>query len=237
MGAKFLGIPFDIHCGGIDHIQIHHTNEIAQAEAAYGEILANFWMHGEFLNLAEGRMGKSEGNIITIESLIKKGIDPLAYRYLCLNTHYRSKLTFSMEALGGAQKSLNNLYEKVLGFSERKIKPKKPNKKYQDKFSEYIQDELNAPKALGLMWQMIKDKKVSDEEKYATLLDFDKVFGFNLGKVKKPEIGKEIKKMAQLREKYRKEKQWQKADEIRKEVEKNGYLIEDTNQGPKIRKK
>jgi len=237
MGAKFLGIPFDIHCGGIDHIQIHHTNEIAQAEAAYDKILANYWMHGEFLNLAEGRMGKSVGNIITVETLIKEGINPLAYRYLCFNTHYRSKLTFSMEALKGAQSSLNNLYEKIIDFSQRKIKPKQPNKNYQDKFSEYIQDDLNAPKALGLMWQMVKDKKLFDDEKYATLLDFDKVFGFDLKKAEKPAIDKEIKKLAQMREKYRKEKQWQKSDEMRKEIETKGYLIEDTEQGPKIRKK
>ncbi|TFG35561.1 MAG: cysteine--tRNA ligase [Parcubacteria group bacterium] len=237
MGAKFLGVPFDIHCGGIDHIQIHHTNEIAQAEAAYDKILANYWMHGEFLNLTEGRMGKSAGNIITVETLIKEGINPLAYRYLCFNTHYRTKLTFSMEALSGAQNSLNNLYDRVINFSENKIKPKKPNKNYLDKFSEYIRDDLNAPKALGLMWQMLKDKNLPDEEKYATLLDFDKIFGFDLDKVKKPEIDKEIKKLAELREKCRKEKRWREADEIRKGVEKMGYLIEDTEQGPKIRKK
>ena len=237
MGAKFLGIPFDIHCGGIDHIQIHHTNEIAQAEAAYDEILANFWMHGEFLNLAEGRMGKSEGNIITVDSLMKKGIKPLAYRYLCFNTHYRIKLTFSMESLQGAQNSLNNLYERIKDFSERNIKPGKPNKDYQEKFLEYIQDDLNAPKALGLLWKMLKDKKLDDEEKYATLLDFDKVFGFNLENVKRSEIDMRIKELADLREKYRKEKKWQEADKIREKIEKTGYSVEDTEEGPKIKKK
>jgi cysteinyl-tRNA synthetase len=236
MGAKFLGTPFDIHCGGIDHIQIHHTNEIAQAEAATGKILANFWLHGEFLNLEQGKMAKSEGNIITLETLIKKGINPLAFRYLSLNSHYRSKLTFSWEALKGAENSLKNLYDKIINLSEKKIKAKKPNKKYRKKFLEYIQDDLNTPQALALMWQIIKDKKISDEEKCATLLDFDKVFGLDLDRVKKPEIKKDIKKLVELREKSREKKQWQKADEIRKEIEKIGYRVEDTKQGPKIKK-
>jgi len=236
MGAKFLGTPFDIHCGGIDHIQIHHTNEIAQAEAATDKILANFWLHGEFLNLEEGKMAKSKGNIITPETLIKKGINPLAFRYLCLNSHYRSKLNFSWEALKGAENSLKNLYDRMLDLSEKKIKAKNPSKKYQEKFLEYIQDDLNTPQALALMWQVLKDEKISNEEKYAVLLDFDKVFGLDLDKIKKTEIKKDIKKLAELREEYRKNKQWQKADETRKEIEKMGYLVEDTKQGPKIKK-
>ena len=113
MSIKNLGIPFDIHCGGIDHILIHHTNEIAQSEAAFGKILANYWLHGEFLNLKTQRMGKSEGNIIILNDLIKKGLNPLAYRYLCLTTHYRKKLTFSWEGLEASQNALKNLYEKI----------------------------------------------------------------------------------------------------------------------------
>jgi cysteinyl-tRNA synthetase len=111
---KELGIPFDIHCGGIDHIFIHHTNEIAQAEAAYGKLLANYWLHGEFLNLKDSKMSKSSGTIITLQTLKQKGINPLSYRYLCLNTHYRSKLFFSDESIEFAEISLNKLYEKAL---------------------------------------------------------------------------------------------------------------------------
>jgi len=113
MAIKNLGINFDIHCGGVDHVLIHHTNEIAQSEAAFGKILARFWLHGEFLLLKEGRMGKSEGNIITLADLKEKGFNPLAYRYLCLNSHYRSKLIFSWKALKGAQNALINLSEEI----------------------------------------------------------------------------------------------------------------------------
>jgi cysteinyl-tRNA synthetase len=114
MSAKELGVPFDIHCGGIDHISVHHTNEIAQAEAAYNKPLSNYWLHGEFLTLKGGKMSKSLGNIITVGNLIQKGINPLAYRYLCLSSHYRSKLVFSDESIDFALNSLNKLFEKTM---------------------------------------------------------------------------------------------------------------------------
>ena len=121
MSIKYLGIPFDIHCGGVDHILIHHTNEIAQGEAAFGKILAKYWLHGEFLVLKEGRMGKSEGNIVILEDLIKKGFNSLAYRYLCLGAHYRSKLTFSWEGLEASQNALDNLRQKILEIRFKRI--------------------------------------------------------------------------------------------------------------------
>ena len=241
MSIKHLGIPFDIHCGGIDHILIHHTNEIAQAEAAYGKILANYWLHGEFLILEKKkRMGKSEGNVIILDDLIKKGINPLAYRYLCLTSHYRSPLLFSSKALSASQNALKKLYEKILKLKYSKIKDQKSEVrsqafvKYQKKFLKFINNDLDIPKALALMWKVIDDKKISDSEKYALLMDFDKIFGLKLNKVKKPKIPLEIKKMALLREKYRKQKQWEKADKIRKKIEEKGYKVEDTQKGPKI---
>ena len=242
MGIKNLGLPFDIHCGAIDHISIHHPNEIAQAEAAFGKILANFWLHGEFLVLKDGRMGKSEGNIITLENLIKRGFNPLAFRYLCLGVHYRSKLTFSIEALKGAQNSLNNLYQKITKLGEvcpplicgRSVLPQID---YRKKFLNFIQDDLNMPKALALMWQMIKDKKISPQEKYKLLKDFDRVFSLDLRKIKSEKIPQEIKKLAEQREKFRRQKNWQKSDEIRAKIKKMGYQIEDTKKGPKALKK
>lgn len=240
MSTKALGIPFDIHCGGIDHILIHHTNEIAQAEAAYGKILARYWLHSEFLNLKEDKMAKSKGNIVILKDLIQKNFNPLAYRYLCLNAHYRSKLTFSWEALKAAQNSLDNLYEKFREFQGNlniKIQTNEKNKikSYKKQFLDFINDDLNTPKALAIIWKLVKDKTISSKAKSQLLLDFDKVFGLELDKIKKITIPKEVKNLVQLREQYRKEKKWQKADEVRKEIQKMGYQVEDTKKGPVIK--
>ena len=241
MGIKELGIPFDIHCGGIDHIPIHHTNEIALAEAAYNKILACFWLHGEFLILKKGRMGKSEGNIITLDDLIKKGFDPLVYRYLCLTAHYRSQLTFSFGNLKAAQNGFKKLSQRVIDLKQQspKIEPRRIGKKaknYQKKFLGFINNDLNIPKALALLWKMLDDKNLSEKEKYFLALEFDKVFGLGLAKKKKEEIPKQVRELVKKREEYRKKKQWQKADEIRKKVEKMGYKIEDTKKGAKIKR-
>lgn len=240
MAAKYLGIPFDLHCGGIDHILIHHTNEIAQSEAAFGKILASFWLHGEFLTLKGGRMGKSERNIIILEDLIKKGFNPLVFRYLFLTTHYRSKLNFSWSALKGAQNALNNLYQKIIEIKQDALKSIKSSKQivksYRKRFLSLISDDLNIPKALALMWQLIKDKKMSPKDKYNLLLDFDQIFGLKLSNLKKEKIPKEILNLVKERENYRKEKKWQKADEIRKKIKQLGWWVEDTKRGPKIKK-
>lgn len=242
MAIKYLGIPFDIHSGGIDHVPIHHTNEIAQSEAAFGKNLARFWLHGEFLTLKGGRMGKSEGNIIILEDLIKKGFNPLAYRYLCLNAHYRSKLNFSWQTLKGAQNALNNLYQRIIEFQSKNILHFSRSWKshyikiYQKKFLGFINDDLNIPKALALMWEVIKNKKLNIKDKRELLLDFDRVFGLNLAKIKKPKIPQEIRKLIQLREKYRQQEDWQNADKIREKIKKMGYKIEDTKEGPKIKR-
>jgi cysteinyl-tRNA synthetase len=235
MGIDNLGIPFDIHCGGIDHIAIHQTNEIAQAEAAYDQVFANYWMHGDFLVLKEGKMSKSLGNIILLSTIIEKNFSPLAYRYLVLNAHYRSRLTFSWEAMTNAQNSLNNLYEKVSEIkSEKKIKSTKNGKKYQDDFLSAVNDDLDMPKALAITWHLVKDETISDQEKYQLLIQFDRVFGLGLSKVKKTRIPKKIKELVNKRENYRLEKNWAKADQVRKEIESLGYGIEDLGQGTKI---
>jgi cysteinyl-tRNA synthetase len=241
MAVKHLKIPFDIHCGGIDHIPIHHTNEIAQSEAAFNKNLARFWIHGEFLTLKKGKMAKSERNIILVKDLIEKGFNPLAYRYLCLTANYRSKLNFSWNSLKSAQNALDNLYQKINELKENSnlIKQKSISQKYKDKFLKFINDDLNIPKALALIWQLIKDKNISNKEKYNLILEFDKVFGLDFAKVfgtKNLKIPQEIKKMVAEREKYRKQKNWQKTDQIRDKIEKMGYKIEDTKKGPIIKK-
>jgi len=232
MSQKYLGEQFDIHCGGVDHINVHHTNEIAQSEAAFGKIPAKFWLHNEFLLVDSGKMGKSEGNIFTLKTLIDKGFNPLAYRYLVLTAHYRSKLNFTWESLEAAQNALNNLYQIFGEYPDGG----KISKEYKKEFEEAIDDDLDTPKAIALVWKLIKDEKISDADKKQTLLDSDKVFGLGLDKIKKVEIPDEIKKLAEQREKLRQEKKWDEADEVRKKIEEMGFHIEDAKEGPEIKK-
>jgi len=242
MSVKNLGVPFDIHCGGIDHVLIHHTNEIAQAEAAFGKLMARYWLHGEFMMVEGKKMAKSEGNIFIIDDLVKKGFNPISYRYLCLGAHYRSKLNFTWKSLEASQMALENLYQKIIELTEaphlRNLQGAAPCKAkiYKKKFSEFVNDDLNVPRALALMWDLIGDNKISNQERYKLLLDFDGVFGLNLAKVKKPKIPQEIKELAKEREEYRKKGDFRKADEIRRKIEGLGYHIEDTKEGPKIKK-
>ena len=233
IGIKYLGIPFDIHCGGIDHISVHHTNEIAQAKAAYGNILANYWLHGEFLILKnDDKMSKSKGNIVTLDNIE----NPLAYRYLCLGAHYRSKLNYSNESLEGAKISLNNLKDRIneLDLSS-KAKNLELKKDYDKKFLDYINDDLDMPKALALTWEVLKDNNLSDSEKYELVQGFDKVLGLDL-KQEKVKIPEEIIKLANEREIQRENKNYQKSDDLRKMIEKKGYIIKDEENGFVIKK-
>ncbi|MCK9578407.1 cysteine--tRNA ligase [bacterium] len=254
MSIENLGIPFDIHCGGIDHVSIHHTNEIAQAEAAYEKIMSNYWMHGEFLNVKEGKMSKSLGNITTISDLKNKGISPLAYRYQCLNTHYRQKMNFSDESIEFSQNTLEKLYERA---SELKIAPKTPltkaSEEYEKQFLDFINDDLNIPSALALTWDILKDKELSDYEKYSLLIEFDKVFGLRITDIdfNKKDLGEYILKtineeglpiltnnidivpeeiIAMIKERVnaRNDKQWGLADELRERIKQKGWLVEDS---------
>ncbi len=220
MSIKYLGEHFDIHAGGIDHIAVHHSNEIAQNEGATGKKSVNFWLHGEFLILDSGRMGKSVGNFITLQTLIEKGFNPLAYRYLCLQTHWRQKLTFSYEALQAAQNALIELRNQVRPLSGKGkiIKP------YQEEFNKVINDDLNMPKALALIWDLLKSKE-EPQDKLKTILDFDKVLGLSLNDIL--DIPKEVIQFADERQKARNSKDWQKSDELRKKIDQLGYLVED----------
>jgi len=239
MSIKNLGIPFDIHCGGIDHIQIHHTNEISQAQGAYGKIMANYWLHGEFLNIEGGKISKSIGNVVNLDDLIKKGFNPLSLRYLFLTAHYRSNMDFTWKSLEASQNALQNLSAKILQLGISGGLPSVSvnlEEAYQKKFLDFISDDLNTPKALALMWQMTNDPALSSKEKHSLILDMDKVFGLDLDKIKKEKIPVEINRLSQAREKTRQDKKWAKADEIRNEIAKQGYEIEDTPQGPVIKK-
>ncbi|MFA6251835.1 MAG: cysteine--tRNA ligase [Candidatus Paceibacterota bacterium] len=255
MSIENLGIPFDIHCGGIDHVSIHHTNEIAQAEAAYDKMMSNYWMHGEFLNVKEGKMSKSLGNITTISDLKNKGISPLAYRYQCLNTHYRQKMNFSDESIEFSQNTLEKLYERVseLKLAEKTVLSEKFDS-YKNRFIDFINDDLNIPSALALSWEALKDKELTDYEKYSLLLEFDKIFGLRIADVdfnkknygeyilktinedglpilsdKIDIIPSEVLEMIKNRVAIRNEKDWQTADELREKIKEKGWLIEDND--------
>lgn len=235
MSAKYLGQPFDIHTGGVDHIPVHHTNEIAQTEAATNKPLANFWLHSEFLMINEGRIGKSEGNIITMQDLKNKGYSPLAYRYFVLQGHYRTKLNFSWTALDGSQNTLNNLYAAISEYS----KPKIGCAEFEKDFLDAINDDLDTPKALAVVWNLI-GSDYPGEAKLKTLLEFDKVLGLSLNEtwqeLRKP-LPDEVNKLVKEREALRVSEKWQEADKLRKKVESLGFEINDTEKGPIVKRK
>jgi cysteinyl-tRNA synthetase len=229
MAMKYLGDRFDIHCGGQDLIPVHHTNEIAQAEAVIEKKpWVKYWLHNEFLVLSKGeKMAKSGNNFMTLDVLEKKGFDSLDFRYLCLGTNYRNPLMFSWEALDGSKVARKKLFDFVLDIKESKNKENKiEQKKYLNQFTKEINDDLNTPKALAIMWDVIKSS-LNDRDKYSLLLQFDKVLGFNLGNLKKDKIPLAIVKLAKEREKVRSDKNWIKSDQLRDEINKKGYIIED----------
>ena len=234
MSAKYLGPFFDIHCGGEDHITVHHPNEIAQTQACHGTRLANFWMHGYFLQIDRARMGKSVGNFLRVQTLIDEGYDPLAYRFMCLGAHYRSRLSFTWEGLDGAQTALNRLRAAVYGWGE----PGTVDEDYVDKFAEYVSEDLNMPRVLALTWDLVKSD-LPDATKKATVLFFDQVMGLRLAEWEPVEevIPDDIMALVEQRTVARKEKRWQDADALRDQVTDAGYEIEDTPQGPRVRKR
>jgi len=233
MSAKYLGQPFDIHTGGIDHIPVHHTNEIAQAQAAKNKPLANYWLHNEFLILDKEKMAKSGEGFITLSTLTNKNINPLAYRYLCLSALYRSPLSFNWENLTATQNALNNLYNIISHYP----KPGKVIEKEKEKFLIAINNDLDTPKTLAILWDLVKSNQPNDK-KMATLLEFDKVLGLGFDKIKRTilKVPDEIKKLSNKREELRKQKKWSEADQMRKKIENLGFTIEDTPKGPTIHK-
>jgi cysteinyl-tRNA synthetase len=235
MSQKYLGKHFDIHCGGIDHIPVHHTNERAQNNCATGiPECVNLWMHGEFLILDKAKMSKSAGTFITLQDAINKGINPLAYRYFCLMTHYRKPLSFSWEALESAQRGLNNLYNDIYSLGEKKGKI---NLEFKNKLLNSTNDDLNIPQILAVLQEVLKSN-LKKEDKLTTILEFDKVLGLNLKSVKKEKINipAEIKNLAEQRLNARQEKNWTESDKIRDEINKLGWEIEDNGDSYTLKK-
>lgn len=239
MSMKYLGHHFDIHCGGVDHIPVHHENEIAQSEAATHQKYVNYWVHGEFMMVDGRRMGKSEGNAFQIKDLIEKGMDPMAYRYLNLGTHYRIQLNFTWEGLQAAETALNRLRGQVMSLKEKfgKVDPNKVLELEKAKFWEAINNDLNTAEALSILWEVVKSG-ASDEEKLATIENFDQVLGLKLTeKVEKNlEVPDEVQKLLDERQKARSDKNFSESDRLREEVRKLGFEVKDTAKGQELEK-
>ena len=234
MSTKYLGEYFDIHCGGEDHISVHHSNEIAQSEASHGTKLANFWMHGYFLQVDNAKMAKSSGEFLRLAVLIERNYDPLAYRYLCLTAHYRSNLSFSWNSLDGAQTALNRLRDASVEWGE----PGEPDADYLDRFTGFVNDDLNTARAMALTWDMVRGD-LPPATKKATLLQFDRVFGLRLSEWQPAEvvIPDNVFALVEARQTARAEKRWEDADALRDQVQALGFEIEDTREGPQVRPK
>ena len=243
MSMKYLGETFDIHCGGIDAIPVHHTNEIAQSEAATGHKWVNYWCHGEFLLNDKGKMSKSSGEFLTLPVLVGHGYNALDYRYFCLGGHYRTQLKFSYEALDHAKSARERLNSMVAEL-KAKAKPEstisEKAESYKDSFFAALFNDLRCPEALAVMWKMLKDNSITEGEKLSLLYSMDKVLGLDLDKVeaKKEEKvgGEEEWKLVEERKQAKAEKNYQRADEIRKELETRGFIVKDTPQGPILQK-
>ena len=239
MGRRFLGENFDIHTGGVDHIPVHHENEIAQCKGAFGHNPANFWMHCEFLLVDGGKMSKSLGNIYTISELKEKGIEPLAYKLFCFSSHYRNKLNFTFDGVKASNIALNRIRKGYLAhLNGNDSIEEKEIEEYENRFHNAINDDLNIPLAIGVLWDVVKNEKKS-KELADLILRFDKVFGLDLANSEKylqelneneediSVIPEQVLQFANERKVARENKDFQKADLLRKKIEESGYQIKD----------
>lgn len=237
MSMKYLGESIDIHTGGIDHIPVHHPNEIAQSEGATEKPFVNYWVHHAFLAVDGQKMSKSLENFYRISDVVEKGIDPVALRYLYLTAHYRKPLNFTWESIETAQNSLKELRKYIQTFSTKKneherdnLSPEKLEKidSFRKSFDEALSRDMNMPQALAVVW-MVTKSNIPPGDKYELLLDFDQVLGFNLANTtQEKEIPEEIQKLLQIRALLRAEKKFREADAIRKTIEEKGFFVNDS---------
>ena len=242
MSLKYLGMPFDIHTGGVDHIPVHHENEIAQNEALTGKKSVNYWVHGEFMLVNNGKMSKSLGNTYRISDLEERGYKALDFRYFCLNTHYRKKLNFTFEGLDAAKAAYARLLAQVYKHKTAKASDDTAlAEKYLAQFRQAIDDDLNVPLALGILWTMMKETPA--KELYTAALEFDKVLGLDLDKAEVPkeeeqktEAPQEVIALCEERKAAKAAKDWAKADKLRADIAAMGYTVVDTKDGYKVTK-
>ena len=234
MSIKYLGETFDIHTGGEDHINIHHTNEIAQGYGAFGHNTANYWMHNAFITFKGEKISKSSGGLFIVKDLIDMGYDPLAYRYMALGSNYRKGIEFSLENLKAAETALDKLKSYVLN---NKGLITEIEEGYINEFKEKIMDDLAMPEALAIVWKMIRSD-LPDSKKIGTLFEFDKVLGFNFKNLNVfvEDIPQEISLLVQERQKAREEKNWAESDRLREIIKEKGYLVEDSQNSCKIQR-
>ena len=234
MAQKYLGDFFDIHCGGEDHIPVHHTNEIAQTEARVGTRLANFWMHGYFLLDNETKMAKSAGEFLRLKALTDRGYDPLAYRYLCLTAHYRSQLNFTWDALDAAATALDRLRNGVYVAPDGEA----ADAQFVERFTAEINDDLNLPRALALAWEVLRGEVPAAVRK-ATLVAFDRVFGLGLAawRPKEQIIPEAVRALAEARAAARAARQWSAADRLRDQLHAAGWEMEDRADGYALKRR
>ena len=235
MSSKYLGEYIDIHCGGVDHVAVHHENERAQSEGCFGHKWVNYWVHNEFLQLKDIKMSKSLGNILTVDSLKEKGYHPLAYRYLAMTAHYRSLLQFTFDALDAAQKSFDNLTARVVEIKKdlSGVVDEEAKKRLLEKFDKAIFNDVAMPQALAVMWEVVKDGSLNSATKWVILSEMDSVLGFSMDEMKQKtfDIEPELQALLDERKKARQEKNWAKSDEIRDTLKAKGWAVKDLPDG------
>lgn len=243
MSMEYLGNTLDIHTGGIDHIPVHHTNEIAQSEAATGEQFSKVWIHHGWVLVDGEKMSKSKENFYTVDDIKERGTDPLALRYLFLTAHYKDPLNFTSKSLEAAQNALNNLRSEIRDWSVSEYvknglseQSKKNVGQYWQRFLEAANNDLNMPQAIAVLWEMVKSNDPLDS-KAVQLLEMDKILGLKLDEyLGKPlEVPDKVMKLVQEREKARSEKDFEKSDQLRKKIKELGFEVEDTPQGPQVK--
>lgn len=256
MGMHYLGEQFEIHTGGIDHIPVHHTNEIAQAEASTGKKpFVRVWVHHNFLQIEGEKMSKSLGNVFTIDDVVEKGFDPQALRLLFLTGHYRSEMNFTWDNLAGSQKAWNKLLKTVVILrskvkSDQVFSDKNKSKlvdSYHDEFFESINNDLNTSMAIATLWEVVKDKKLSANDKLLLILDFDSVLGLglevaaidqkaNLEGINKAQVPQQVLELLDQRNQARETKDWKKSDQLRDEISELGFKVTDETNGQQVTK-
>ena len=240
MSMKFLGEQLDIHCGGTDHIDVHHTNEIAQSEAATGKPFFNFWMHGAFLIIQGGKkMAKSEGNFLTLENaFLKNDINPLVYRFASFLTHYRKPMEYSDEGIQAARNGLLHLQNQVRQVMVAGVEAEPSvHTEFKNKFTETVNDDLNMPRAMAVVQEMLKSK-ISNAQKYSTMMDFDRVLGLRLDQLDQSQaLPDAVQRLVAARQQARRDKDFATSDQLRAEIEAQGYQVQDTPDGMNVIKK
>jgi cysteinyl-tRNA synthetase len=243
MSMKYLGETFDIHCGGVDHVPIHHTNEIAQSESCTGHKFVNYWMHNEFLIIEADKMSKSTGDFLRLKTLTDKGYDALDYRYFCLGTVYRKHLQFTWENLDAARNAFARLKNRVIEFRTADSADFTDSadliSDYKQRFLEAINDDLNIPASLAVMWDVVRNDLLSPKARLELLYDFDNVLGLGLKDVKEKsgdDIPEEVMTLVNQRNEAKKNKDFKLADELRNKIKEMGYVIVDKKDGVEVKK-